>query len=140
MWRYIKVVQLSRGSLAKKTGVNSETIRYYEKIGLMPDPPRTFGGHRIYGQSLLNRLTFIRRCRKLGFTINEIHELIELVDGGDYSCAEVLENTRAHLERIRCKINELKEMEKTLQTISSHCSGKDVPECAIVEELWQEPS
>ena len=134
------MVQLSRGLLAKKTGVNSETIRYYEKIGLMPDPPRTFGGHRTYGQSLQNRLSFIRRCRKLGFTINEIRELLELVDGGDYSCAEVLETTRTHLERIRFKIKELKKMEKTLKTISSHCSGKDIPECAIVEELWQAPS
>ncbi len=117
-----------------------ETIRYYEKIGLMPDPPRTLGGHRIYDQLLLKRLSFIQRCRKLGFTINEIRELLELVDGGDYSCAEVLESTQAHIDRIRIKIKELRVMEKTLKAISSQCSGKDVPECAIVEELWQEPS
>lgn len=116
-----------------------ETIRYYEKIGLMPDPPRTLGGHRIYDQLLLKRLSFIQRCRKLGFTINEIRELLELVVGGDYSCAEVLENTRAHLDRIKYKIRELKKMERTLKSISSHCSGKDVPECPIVEELWQAP-
>lgn len=117
-----------------------ETIRYYEKIGLMPDPPRTIGGHRTYGQALQNRLSFIRRCRELGFTINEIRELLELVGGGDYSCAEVLETTRTHIERIRYKIKELRKMEKTLKTISSHCSGKDIPECAIVEALWQAPS
>jgi MerR family mercuric resistance operon transcriptional regulator len=134
------VLQLSRGLLAKKTGVNMETIRYYEKIGLMPDPPRTLGGHRTYDQLLLKRLSFIQRCRKLGFTINEIRELLELVDGDDYSCAEVLESTQAHIDRIRIKIKELRVMEETLKAISSQCSGKDVPECAIVEELWQEPS
>jgi len=134
------MVQLSRGLLAKKTGVNAETIRYYEKIELMPDPPRTTGGHRAYDQFLLNRLSFIRRCRELGFTINEIRELIELIDSGDYSCASVLESTRKHLTRIRRNIRDLKKMEKTLKAISGRCAAEDVPECPIVEELWQTPS
>ncbi len=134
------MIQLSRGSLAKKTGVNSETVRYYEKIGLMPDPPRTLAGHRSYDQLLINRLTFIRRCRELGFSIDETRELLELVDGEDYSCAEVLESTKAHLERIRNKIKDLKKIENTLKTISSRCSGEDVPVCPIVDILWQPPS
>ena len=67
--------QLSRGSLAARTGVNSETIRYYEKIGLMPQPLRSAGGHRVYGQSDLKRLSFIRRSRELGFTLREIRDL-----------------------------------------------------------------
>jgi len=129
----------SRGLLAKKTGVNIETIRYYEKITLLPDPPRSAGGHRIYDQTLLKRLTFIRRCRELGFTIHELRNLLGLVDGGDYSCAEILKSTKAHLEQIRGKIKDLKKMEKTLKTISSKCSGKDVPECPIIDALWLAP-
>ena len=128
---------LSRGSLAKKTGVNSETIRYYENIDLMPDPPRTAGGHRIYDQLLLKRLSFIRRCRELGFSIDEIRNLLELVDGGDYSCAEVLQRAIAHLEQIKGKIKDLKRMETTLKDISIKCSGKDVPNCPIIDALWR---
>ena len=80
---------LTRGALSKRTGCNIETIRYYEKIALMPDPPRSAGGHRIYGEDLVKRLTSIRRARELGFTIEEVRGLLGLVDGGDYSCAEV---------------------------------------------------
>lgn len=134
------MIHFSRGSLAKKTRVNIETIRYYEKIGLMPDPPRTSGGHRVYDESCLNRLRFIRRCRELDFTIVELRELLAMVEAGDYSCAEVLENTRAHLERIKNKIKDLKKMEKTLKTISARCSGKDVPDCPIIEDLWRTPA
>ena len=82
--------ELSRGALAKFSGVNGETIRYYEKIGLMPHPIRSSGGHRIYDQSHLKRLSFVRRTRKLGFTLREIRALLELVDGDEYTCAEVM--------------------------------------------------
>ena len=133
------MTHLSRGLLAKKTGVNIETIRYYENIALMPNPPRTAAGHRTYDQVLLKRLTFIRRCRELGFTIEELRNLLGLVDGGDYSCAEVLQNTEAHIDRIRGKIKDLKKMESTLKAISDKCSGEDVPDCPIIEALWQAP-
>lgn len=127
---------LSRGSLAKRTGVHIETIRYYENIGLMPEPPRTAGGHRIYDESLLKRLSFIRRCRELGFSLDELRGLLALVDGGSYSCAEVLESVQAHLERIRGKIRDLRKMQKTLKELSNQCTGEDVPGCPIVEVLW----
>lgn len=127
----------SRGMLAKKTGVNIETIRYYENIALLPDPPRTAGGHRIYDQVLLKRLSFIRRCRELGFTIEELRDLLDLVDRGDYSCADILQSTKAHLNQISGKIKDLKRMQKTLKSISSKCSGKDVPDCPVIEALWQ---
>ena len=132
--------QLTRGSLANKTGVNAETIRYYEKAGVMPDPPRTTGGHRLYDESLVRRLFFIRRCRELGFTLDEIRELLKLVDGDEYTCADVLQNTKAQIAKVRGKIRDLRKMESTLKTISSQCSGKDVPECPIIEALWQAPS
>ena len=80
---------LSRGELAARTGCNIETIRYYEQIDLLPPPPRSQGGHRLYGQDLLKRLNFVRRSRDLGFTLEEIRELLRLVDGGKYTCAQV---------------------------------------------------
>ena len=126
----------SRGELAKETGVNLETIRYYEKAGLMPDPPRTESGYRIYNRSHLKRLSFIRRCRELGFTLGEVRRLLELVDGESYTCAEVLDRTLTHLTEIRSKIRDLQKMQRTLQKISKQCSGEDVPECPIVEVLW----
>ena len=80
---------LTRGALAARTGCNIETIRYYERIGLLPPPPRSAGGHRLYGRDLVKRLTFVRRSRDLGFTLKEIRELLRLVDGGTYTCGEV---------------------------------------------------
>ena len=130
--------QLSRGSLSKLTGVNIETIRYYEKIGLMPDPARSSGGHRIYDQSHLKRLSFIRRSRELGFTLQEIRELLELVDGGDYTCAEVRDRTLHHLDDVALKIRDLQKMQSTLKSMASKCDGGLVPECPIVDELYSE--
>lgn len=131
-------VNMSRGSLARRTGVNSETIRYYEKIGLMPDPTRSSGGHRIYGQEHVKRLSFVRRSRELGFSLQEIRELLELVDGGDYTCAEVRDRTLAHLEAIAEKIRDLRKMQRTLKTMASTCDGGLVPECPIVDALYSE--
>lgn len=128
--------KLSRGSLSTKTGVNIETIRYYEKIGLMPNPVRSAGGHRIYDQSHLKRLSFIRRSRELGFTLQEIRELLELVDGGDYTCAEVRDRTTTHLADVTRKIHDLSKIQKTLKTMASKCDGGLVPSCPIVDELY----
>ena len=130
--------QLSRGSLAARTGVNIETIRYYEKIGLMPQPLRSAGGHRVYGQSDLKRLSFIRRSRELGFTLREIRDLLELVDGGQYTCAEVRDRTTSHLADVTQKIQDLRKIQKTLKTMASKCDGGMVPDCPIVDELYSE--
>ena len=123
------------GELSKRTGVNSETIRYYEKIGAMPNPPRTAAGYRVYGEDLLNRLTFIRRCRQLGFAMTEIHDLLGLVDAHGYTCAEVQALTLEHAEMVKRKIRDLKSLEKTLRSIASQCTGKKVPECPIIDAL-----
>src|SRR5690348_5679040 len=80
---------LTRGALAARIGCNIETIRYYEQIRLLPPPPRTEGGHRLYGQDLLKRLNFIRRSRELGFTLEEIRGLLRMVDGHKYTCSQV---------------------------------------------------
>ncbi len=127
---------LSRGILAKRSGVNSETIRYYEKIELMPDPVRSEGGHRIYNDTHLRRLLFIRRCRELGFTLEEIRGLLELVDEGDYTCAEVRERTIVHLDDVRQKIRDLQKMQRTLKIMVSQCDGGLVPECPIIDTLF----
>ena len=128
--------QLSRGALARSSGVNGETIRYYEKIGLMPHPIRSSGGHRIYDESHLKRLSFIRRTRELGFTLKETRALLELVDGGEYTCAEVRDRTVVHLNDVAQKIRDLQKMQRTLDTMVSKCDGGLVPECPIVDQLF----
>ena len=126
---------LQRAKLAQRTGCYLETIRYYEKIGMMPDPPRTASGYRVYGESHVSRLRFILRARELGFAIEEIRGLLELVDGGTQTCAEVKERTERHLVDVRAKIADLKRIEKVLAATASRCSGEDVPECPVLDAL-----
>ena len=126
---------LHRAELARRTGCNLETIRYYEKIGMMPEPPRTGAGYRVYGDGHVSRLRFILRARELGFAIEEIRGLLELVDGGTQTCAEVKERTERHLADVRAKIADLRRIEKVLAVTASQCSGKDVPECPVLEAL-----
>ncbi len=125
------------GELAQICNCPVETIRYYEKIGIFPMPPRTEGGHRIYSENLLKRLVFIRRCRDLGFSLEEIRALLRLVDDGDNTCGQVQEITIHHLDNIRSKIVDLKKLEKILANISSQCEGGVVPECPILEALFE---
>ena len=123
------------GELAKLTGVKIETIRYYERQKLLADPPRTEGGHRCYNEDHLKRLTFIRRSRQLGFSMEEIRELLILVEGGRYTCGEVKALTMEHAKNVREKINDLNRMEAALLDIASRCSGDAVPDCPILEAL-----
>jgi MerR family transcriptional regulator, mercuric resistance operon regulatory protein len=111
-----------------------ETIRYYEREGLLPSAPRTAGGHRVFGEAHLRRLLFIRRSRELGFSGTEVRALLGLVDGG-YTCGQVRDLTLRHLASVRAKIADLRRLEKTLIAISSKCEGDDVPDCPIVEAL-----
>jgi MerR family transcriptional regulator, mercuric resistance operon regulatory protein len=126
---------LQRAELARRTGCNLETIRYYEKIGMLPDPPRTASGYRVYDERHVSRLRFILRARELGFAIEEIRGLLELVDGGTQTCAEVKERTERHLADVRAKIADLRRIEKALAQTASKCSGEDVPECPVLEAL-----
>ena len=131
-----KTLNLTRGALAKKTGVNIETIRYYEKIGVMPDPVRSGSGYRVYDEPDLKRLSFIRKCRELGFSLNEVRGLLGLVDGGDYTCAEVHDISIVHLSEVRQKIRHLEKMERTLKKMVSQCDRGLVPECPIIDALY----
>ena len=123
------------GELSKRAGVKIETIRYYEKSGIMPDPPRSEGGYRKYRSEHLNRLRFIRRCRQLGFSMADIEGLLGLVDEHGYTCAEVCSLTLAHADMVTEKIRDLKRLEKTLRGIASQCTGKEVPDCPIIDAL-----
>ena len=131
-----KIRELSRGAMAKQTGVNAETIRYYEKIGLMPDPPRSGGGHRVYDETHLRRLSFIRRGRELGFTLDDIRGLLDLVDTGHYTCAEVRDRTVVHLADVQQKIRDLKNMEDVLKDMVAECESESVPDCPIIDALF----
>ncbi len=124
------------GKLAEATGCKKETVRYYEKIGLLMPPPRTEGGHRLYAEEDVKRLTFIRRIRELGFTIEQVRELLALVDGGKYTCTEIRRFTLKQVEAIREKISDLKKMETSLMEMASRCSDKKVPDCAIIDALY----
>lgn len=126
---------VTRGQLAKESGTNIETIRYYEKIGLMPPPRRSGSGYRLYGEDSRRRLRFILRGRELGFSIDELRGLLSLVDGGNYTCGEVHKLTVAHLQDVREKINDLQKLEKTLAEVSSKCKGGTVPDCPVIEAL-----
>ena len=123
------------GKVAAQTGCNIETIRYYEKESLLPLPGRTEGGHRLYTVAMVERLVFIRRCRELGFSMDEIRRLLSVVDGEQVSCERVKHIAEIHLRDIRSKITDLKKMERTLHELSNQCSGEDVPECPIIEVL-----
>ena len=94
---------LSRGTLAARSGVNPETIRYYEKISLLPEPERSAGGHRAYGEHDFQRLFFIGRCREMGFSLEEIRGLLSLVDGEQVSCERVKRIADDHLRDIKAR-------------------------------------
>ena len=127
--------RLQRAELARRTGCNLETIRYYEKTGMMPDPPRTASGYRVYDETHISRLRFILRARELGFSIEQIRGLLDLVDDGTQTCAEVKERTERHLADVRAKIADLKRIERVLSETAEQCSGEDVPECPVLEAL-----
>jgi MerR family mercuric resistance operon transcriptional regulator len=127
---------LTRGALASKTGCNIETIRYYEQIGMLPPPPRSEGGHRLYGQNLIKRLNFVLRSRDLGFTLEEIRELLRVVDGGNYTCAQVEALAHEHVQDIRQKIADLKKLKIVLERMASQCSGGKIPACPIIDTLF----
>ena len=128
---------LSIGALSKDTGVNIETIRYYERIGVMPAPERTAGGFRRYREDHLKRLTFIRRGRELGFSLADLRGLLRLVDGHAYTCAQVRALTLQHLAVARRKIADLRRLERVMSDMAAKCTGKRIPDCPIIDALFE---
>ncbi len=130
----VRVRTFAIGELSRLTGVNIETVRYYERIEMLPAPTRTEGGRRVYGPVQVQTLKFIRRSRELGFTLYEIRNLLGLVEAG-HACGEVKAAALLHLDSIRGKIADLRRMERTLARTAALCEGGDAPNCPIVNAL-----
>ena len=124
------------GELARRAGVDVQTVRYYEREGLIEAPSRTASGYRAYGPQHAERLNFIRRCRSLDMPVGEIKRLIALSRDPRVSCDEVDRLVRAHLDRVRAKRAALEALERQLSSLGAQCaSGQRVADCGILEEL-----
>ncbi|MGV3548647.1 MerR family transcriptional regulator [Rhizobium sp.] len=126
---------LTIGRLASATGTNIETIRYYERSGILPRPSRTDGNYRSYDPEHLNRLSFIRRARDLGFSIDQIKTLLTLSDDRTQSCAAVDDIAKVHREEVERKIKDLQALKTELDRIVDTCRCGTVAECRIIESL-----
>jgi DNA-binding transcriptional MerR regulator len=129
---------LTIGRLAAATGCAVPTIRYYEEIGLLPRPHRRAGGHRVYALGDLDRLIFIRRCRDVGFPIDQVRKLVALV-GSKEDCVAARDLAQAHLDAVRGKLKELRALERSLkshvESCDAQCAGGPAGDCVILTDL-----
>lgn len=123
------------GELAKRADTRVQTIRYYEEIGVMPKAIRAANNRRLYNETHLERLTFIRHSRDLGFSLDNIRNLLELSDQPDRPCEEVDTIARGHLKEVERKIAALQVMQAELKRMISHCSGGTISDCRIIKVL-----
>lgn len=126
---------LSIGTLAKRTGTKVQTIRYYEQIGLMPQPERTEGGQRRYGDGDLDRLAFVRHARQLGFTLDAIRQLLDLSDNPARPCEDVDRIARVQLKEVEARIDRLEALRRELKRMLKECSQDTVADCRVLEVL-----
>ena len=136
-----KSTGFTRGQLARETGCNIETIRYYEKIGLLPDPGRSQAGYRVYAEKHLKQLKFIQHAKSLGFSSEKILSLLHLnSDENEYTRADVKSLTDLHIAEIAAQIRDLKKIKNRLSEISSFCDGSDrhANTCPILESLFDD--
>jgi MerR family transcriptional regulator, copper efflux regulator len=133
------MAKLKIGGLAARTGTNAPTIRYYEEIGLLRPADRQSGGQRTYGDADVKRLTFIRRCRDFGFSIEQVRSLVALVEDRDRSCMDARDLAQAHLTAVRARLTELKALERSIAgfvaNCDASCAGGPGPDCVILEDL-----
>jgi MerR family mercuric resistance operon transcriptional regulator len=129
---------LSIGELSRLTGVHIETIRYYERVKMLPTPLRTSGGRRVYDQSQRRTLGFIRRARELGFSLDEIRALLDLDGSGRAACAEVREIATRRLTTVREKLAELVRLEAFLSDTVAQCANGFTPQCPVLDVLGTE--
>jgi len=130
--------KLSIGELAKQANVNIETIRYYERRGLISEPPRNKSGHRQFSQETVKRTDFIKRCQTLGFSLKEIEEILELRISPESTCAEMKSRVAEKLTDVDRKIHELTQIRDALSRLMKKCTGKGPSgSCPILEELYQ---
>jgi len=131
--------RLAIGGVSRRTGTSVETIRYYERVGLLPRAPRSSGGYRLYSVEHIKRLSFIRRARALGFSIDEVRTLLRLADERKRPCAEVRVVAEAHLSDVRAKIADLEAMEHVLKETVARCAKGAGSHCPMIEALSREP-
>ena len=128
--------EIQIGELSKRTGCNIETIRYYERISLLPAPPRSAGRYRIYDNADVRRLAFIRRARELGFTLDQVRALLALSENDRQgACTEVRELAARHLGEVRAKIADLRAMERVLADAVKRCAAAELSACPIIDAL-----
>lgn len=123
------------GEAARRAGLNSRTIRFYESIGLVGAPGRASSGYREYGEKDVHRLRFVAAARALGFAVEEIRQLLALYDDRDRSSADVKNVVLQHVEEIDRKLAELAAMRRTLMHLAERCHGDERPDCPILDEL-----
>jgi len=124
------------GELAKQAGTDAQTVRYYEREGILAAPSRTASGYRAYGPAHVERLNFIRHCRSLDMPLADVKRLLELSGDRGVSCEDVNTLVQSHLERVRAKRAALEALEKQLSALHAHCeSGHRIADCGILEEL-----
>jgi MerR family mercuric resistance operon transcriptional regulator len=126
------------GALAARSGCKVETIRYYERIGLIAPPARSQGGHRHFGEAAAKRLNFILRSRRLGFTLDAVRVLLALADGHGDSCTQVEGIAAAHLHEVRAKLTDLAALEGVLAGMVERCRSGTLPDCPVIEALYEE--
>lgn len=126
--------RLTIGMISARTAVNIDTIRYYERIGILHKPPRSAGGHRLYSNEHKQRLVFIRRARELGFSLKQIRELLGL-RGRRVTCAKVKNMTEQHIADIRRRMKDLKRLDRVLSDLVAQCRGDELPDCPILDAL-----
>lgn len=123
------------GELSRRTGVNIETIRYFERVGMLAPPPRTAGGRRIYDRDHVRALGFIQRCRELGFAPVDVRAILALGGPGAAGCGEVRTIAAHHLERVREKMANLARLEELLAATIERCVGDAASDCAVMDML-----
>jgi MerR family mercuric resistance operon transcriptional regulator len=129
------VTRLQIGEMARRTRCNIETIRYYEKIGMLAQPMRTEGRFRLYGTDDVRRLSFIRRSRELGFPLADVRAMLRLSDKQDQACADIRDVAIGHLAHVRLKIADLRAMEAALEILISRCATNEPSGCPLIETL-----
>jgi MerR family copper efflux transcriptional regulator len=123
------------GQAATATGVSAKMIRYYESIALIPAGKRSDAGYRIYGENDLHTLRFVKRARQLGFSLDQIRDLLSLWQNKERASADVKTIALGHVAQLNQRIAELTEMRDTLQTLAGCCHGDDRPDCPILQSL-----
>ncbi|MGF6458079.1 MerR family transcriptional regulator [Pseudomonas frederiksbergensis] len=123
------------GALAKATDTKAVTIRYYEQVGLLPSAGRSTSGYRFYTDEERDRLLFIRRSRALGFSLDDVRELLGFADKRDASCARVDAKVEGQLEQVRLRIRDLQGLEAELERLIACCEGGVIEQCRIIESM-----